>query len=285
MNRALLLALAAAGLLLGPGSASAQFCAPLGRISEIIANYGPSMNDGHIQRADSSTDPLKIKAPLYSGDAIVVTSPGLSVQYVVGSQDRILSVDLAHPMPALPARSPGQTCKRPPGPYTRAALAGDRPIIVQTVAHNDQAPTLRAGAALPLGEQWLPGSVSQIAVVWVGGDAGVSIDRQKPIHTLVPFAVLDRPSGPAFHLTVTGDYGGEAKWAVRSTGRLPPLPAELAGPGPLTDDDRLERALWLLDQGPALGHWRLFALSEIASLKDSSFAADMAWRQIVAGPR
>ena len=282
MKPILLAAISAAGLAVQAGPSAAQSCAPVGRISQILANYRPSLNDGYIQRADQPPIPLSLKASLFPGDGIVVSSPGLIVRYVIGSEDAFLTVDQAHPMARLPLRPSGRACS-PPGPFTQAASRGERPSIRQMISRGGSEGPVEYAALLPEGEQWLPASVSRIAPVWSGGAADVRVDGRLVQASDVPFVELVRPPSVTFTVEVRGNRGGKAQWRVGIVQQLPPWPEGSVPKNEVTDDDRLERALWLLNAGAEQRHWRLFALSEIAALRPTSFTADLAWRQIVGG--
>ena len=221
------------------GATAAQSCTPLGRISQIIANYRPSLNDGFVKRATGDLIPLAYKAQLFPGDRIVVSSPGLIVRYVTGAQEGYSIVDHTHPMASLPLFGASKACSRSLGPRTRLALEGDRPSIVQTITHDVEDRPVRYSTALPQGEQWLPASMSRIAPVWSGDAAEVRIDGRLVQMSGVQFVELARPSAPAFTLEVRGGRSGQAQWTVRIIDQTPPWPSDLTPSEETNDEDRL----------------------------------------------
>lgn len=147
------------------------------------------------------------------------------------------------------------------------------------------APTPRALAFLPGGEQFIDVSTRGIAAVWRGAPATarLSLDGRAIEQTdtglgwWVRFPV-DAATG-AYRLEL--DDPGGLHWAIRRTSPVPAPPWMTDG-GPRSDAQRLVRALWILrgDQQA----WKLFAISEIATMADDGhFLALQLWRAVLSG--
>lgn len=147
------------------------------------------------------------------------------------------------------------------------------------------APTPRALGFLPGGEQFIDVSTRGIAAVWRGAPATarLSLDGRVIEQTdtglgwWVRFPV-DAATG-AYRLEL--DDPGGLHWAIRRTSPVP-APPWMTDSGPRSDAQRLVRALWILrgDQQT----WKLFAISEIATMADDGhFLALQLWRAVLSG--
>jgi hypothetical protein len=284
MWRALLLALAIGGV---SAAARAETCAEVGRIETVQAALKPALSDGHVLRRDGRTDPLAPRVTyLCPGDKIVVNSPKLRVSYWLVGSDQTLQVASGSSPALIPDRGlpkPG-LCALFGCRHSDSAKRGARPVVIQTIGRPGALPTVMASAYLPPGEQHLPQGVStDLALVWSGGPGAVLLDGAPAGDSPSVFLLLTRPKPAAFDLAVKGEDGQVLRWSVKVVRQAPPAPVGFAVAGPPSSEDRLERALWLLEPDKDRTAWRLFALSEIAALRTTSLAADLAWRQVVMG--
>lgn len=130
----------------------------------------------------------------------------------------------------------------------------------------------------PTGRTLVPNGTRQLALSWQSGPAILLIhspgavparleSRRNP-WALVPLADMEG----VIRITAEGQM---LSWTVERDDRVP-HPPWMAGNGPLSEAQRLVRAVWLLQSGPA--EWRTFALSELAQLSDQgSFPANQLW--------
>lgn len=257
-------------------------CQPIGRIETVESGFPPTANDGAIIPDGGGRGvPIRPREPLFAGDRIVVREPSLRVRARLAGVVGFALVDARQPSLQLPGRSVG--CSRNMPPWTQRSMRSDAPIPVNTRALRSDASDLGPSAALPVGRQWLPRGMRQLALVWRGGGATVSINRAAAVTAPANFAVIPTPGDPVFELAVRSTDGRVLMWSVSATGEEPPRPEGWPQSGPLDGQARVERALWLLNQGQNYPEWRLFALSELAAFRTESVAADAEWARIVGG--
>ncbi len=134
---------------------------------------------------------------------------------------------------------------------------------------------VRPHPLLPVGPQSIPADQTSVAVAWEGytpfvelrNAAGlVSSSRIRPHENLVVLERGDTKGGES--LLVGEQLSYPLQFVDRSAVKEPPWMNHVSA----TDDERVARATWLLLEGPT--EWRLFALTELNELKDSSFAAE-----------
>lgn len=145
-------------------------------------------------------------------------------------------------------------------------------------------PTVSASPYLPTGQQKIPQHApTELAVIWSGGPGTVLLDGSPIGVSASVFKVMGLPKPNAFDLAVKGEDGQVLHWSVKVVPQTPPAPKGYGALGPPSSEERLERPLWLPEPGREGEVWRLFAISEIAALRTTSLAADLAWRQVATG--
>lgn len=259
----------------------------VGRVEGIRANFAPDVGDAYILRDGRKISPRVHVLLLYSGDQIVVRVPQLVIDYSEVGSDQLKQVTLQNSPVRLPDSSsvkPGFctlfSCRLV---FSLRQHADWIPIVIRTRAHSGDAVAVEPSKFLQPGVQYLPRGATQIAVIWAGGAGTVRVGQNAGVGSQSGFEILPRPELGAFSATVTGDDGGTLTWSVRVVDREPPAPAGLSGRNALSSFDRLERALYILQPSCNCASWRLFAISELAALRQTSITADIAWRQVVTG--
>jgi hypothetical protein len=279
--------LALAGVLIAAPAAATAECREVGRLESVKATFNSPVliADGHVRHPDGSRSALKeLSTRLCAGDQIVVAAPGLTVGYsLVGREDLEWVSREASParVPDVPSPTPAQ-CTLPACQRVARLRGAVRYQVHRFAAKTDVRGPLTS-MYIPSVAQFLPWDAPVAAVVWQGGSAEVRVDgRAKPATVL--FDLIDVPRKSAFDLSVGAEFDpGALTWRVERVRPAPPGPPGFGANGPPSDEDRVERDLWLLEDGAGRAPWRLYAISDIAVLKDRCLVADLAWREIVNG--
>ena len=136
---------------------------------------------------------------------------------------------------------------------------------------------------LPSGIQYLPVDYDQVAILWRGGPAIVSLaasigtmeTNTQQVAYLVT-AIPNNQSEIEIRL-LRHDIGWRIQFA-----KNPPLPSGLTEPDQNAIAERVIRAVWILTEGPL--EWRIFALTELAKLaKQGYFSAEQLWLAALSG--
>ena len=264
---------------------------PIRAVGQVLALRPEATSSVLILRRDGHRVAAHPFDLLYAGDSVTVEADGASVDvFDVGSRSarRIRRADGVY---ALAGGAPGGAGEAYVDYFRRgfAALFNTprKPLPVETEARGQAtAPPLRADSLLPEGRQFMPRGSTDLAVFWRGGAAAVTLSgragRGEPASAPGPLAsaiLRLEPLREGLRITV----GAKALvWTVEVADPADiPVPPWAAGRPPGSDPERLVRAAWLLREGPAT--WRLFAVSEIATLSRGNYAADRLWQAIRAG--
>lgn len=273
------------GLLATPGLTFAA-CHEVGRIETVTANFPVLISDGYVLHGDGARTALReLTTRVCADDRIVVMTREVKVEYSLIGADRLFAVTSANsPAQAPPAQIAGA------GPCTLPACLRSNRVKSQpwlpAMRFSSKAGGVEAPLAspyIPVGRQRLPQDLRSLALTWTGPDATVTIDGQAA-PTRAGFIIAAAPAADAFVITVTAKGAPAAlAWSAVRTRAQPPAPPGFGAQGAPTDEDRVERDLWLLEDGPGHAEWRLFAVSDIASMRERRLAADLAWRRLVQG--
>jgi hypothetical protein len=137
----------------------------------------------------------------------------------------------------------------------------------------------------PAGVQYLPDNYSSAAFVWRGQGGVLQIQQDG---AGAPYAHDTRVTSILVSIPATGDVtaqlqGATFSWQLRraSADQVPAPPWYPAGFKPTSNQERVLRAMWLVQSGPK--EWRTFALSELAVLSATEEDANEAWSAIRTG--
>ena len=141
-----------------------------------------------------------------------------------------------------------------------------------------------AASELPAGIQYVPIGTSELTFLWRGAPAAIQVLRADGrIQLGVPaspatFTEVKIPSADGARVVV----GSSLTWNLRSAARSSiPEPAWMARDLTRSDEERVLRAIWILQSGPP--SWRLFALSELSQLAQTDYLADRALLAVLSG--
>jgi len=259
----------------------------VGRVEGVRANFAPDIGDAYILRDGRQIAPRAHVLLLYPGDQIVVRVPQLIIDYSEVGSDQLKQVTSQ----SSPVRLPDSNNVKPGFctlfnchlVFNLRQHADWIPIVIRTRTHAGEAVPVVPSRFLQTGVQYLPRDATQIAVIWAGGAGTVRVGQTAGAGSQSGFEILPRPGSDAFLATVTGEDSGTLTWPVRVVDREPPAPASFSGRAAPSNFDRLERALYILQPSCNCASWHLFAISELAVLRQTSITADIAWRQVVTG--
>jgi hypothetical protein len=236
-----------------------------------------------IVRHDGRRQPARYPAVIYAQDHILI-APGHSLGIVINGRQKTLAATgqqldyrVEQPSRSVSAWGGGildsliDFLTRPKAPATSQVYARGE--------GGPPPPSAVADPLLPAGRQLLPKGTQRVAIVWKGPAAGFdtivngqTTDSSPSFnHSWASFPIV-APPGVPFVLKLENS---KVAWQVEIADRAP-LPPAMASE-PVTDGDRLARAVWLLRDGPA--EWRMFALSEIAAMAEANdFVAGELWQ-------
>ena len=270
--------------------AQAQSHNEVGRIEELHTPAGDGIvlkSEAHIVHENGTSEALRARINiLYPGDLIVVTANRITVDYsLIGYKDKITVSHINSPakIPSVATLKPNKcvifSCDFVMNIGKKTVW---NILPTHTTAHGDELAPVTYSLVLGQSDQLITEGTTSLAVVWTGGKATVMAgDSANTVDQ--PFATLTSiPTDEHFSVSVKGQDGGLLAWSVKRTSSPPPLPEGVASDADISSDgDRLARAVYLMK--PQFAQWHLFAISEIAALRDHSITADILWRQVVNG--
>jgi hypothetical protein len=256
---------------------------PVGQIDTVRGVVRPG--DAVITRATGGDVPARALMRLHVGDRISVTGTNARLTLFLGGAVSPTTVTRANSPFLVEGPRSG-----PAGAFARRMLASldlvfDRPRMAIATAteargiNDDLAPV----PFLPAVPQILPDGVRPVLVLWSGPASPVQIVHDSQTREWASSGytslVVEAPQGGDFRIVMPDTALG---WAVTrvAAGAAPRAPETPTGTD-LSSEERLANALWILTEaGP---EWRLFALSEIASLADEDYGAARLLAAIRAG--
>jgi|GEM_PF-2493320 hypothetical protein len=228
-----------------------------------------------VLRAAGGTTPARSLVRLYDGDRIQVRGAQTRLTVYVAGNERPIVVTRAN----SPYLVRGRSGRPLSGPVTQMLASLDlmfnRPrmaIATSTEARGLDNATA-ASAFLPAGPQRLPAGTRPLLILWSGSASAVQIvqDQQSREWAASAFTstLIDAPAAGNFDIVLPGDALG---WTIaRVPEEAVPRASSLPANGPLTFEERLANAMWLLTE--AAPEWRLFGLSEVADLARTDYGA------------
>jgi len=191
----------------------------------------------------------------------------------------------------VPERSMGYRAPADGPLYAAAAAAAGRPARAELASRShprgdepDLPPPITV-AFLPAGNQYVDTATRQIALVWRNAPANVHIASAGQPASEIDSGLrwwVKLPIDPAATpYTIALSDARAPQWSVQHAAKAP-SPPWMGEAGPRSAAQRLVRALWLLRSDQQ--NWKLFAVSEIATLSDDGyFVAVQTWRAILSG--
>ena len=238
-----------------------------------------------VLRAAGGTTPARSLVRLYDGDRIQVRGAQTRLTVYVAGNDRPIVITRANSPYLVRGRSGGPVSGRVTRVLASLDLMFNRPRMAIATATEARGPGdgLTASAFLPAGPQRLPAGARPLLILWSGSASPVQIAQGPQSRewdaSAFTSAVIDAPEEGDFDIVLPGDALG---WSVA---RVPeeaiPRASSLPTNGPLTSEERLANAMWLLTA--VAPEWRLFGLSEVADLARTDYGAARLLAAIRAG--
>jgi hypothetical protein len=276
---------AALSVLVGPSVVLAGPDEWAARVDRIEGAF--SQQDAMIEHQNAS-EPARPYVHLYRGDRVDVRRPGVRVYLSMpGGDTRSVDVSNSPFVVSGTGQSPmlGQSVEYlaqglgnwlsgggvavPHSTYTRGATTSVPP------AEDDVEPS---------GVQYLPENYTSAAFIWRGQGGVLQIQQEGGS----PYTHESHVTSILVSIPSSGDVnaqlqGANFSWQLRRApeSSVPSPPWYPAGFKPTSNQERVVRAMWLLQSGPK--EWRAFALSELAVLSTTEEDANEAWSAIRTG--
>lgn len=268
----LILAVILALTCLGAVSVQAQE-RPVGQIDSARGVTRPS--DATVTRAVGGVVPARSLVRLYDGDRVTVTGAGTQLTLFLAGVDTPTVITRANSPFVVKGRRSGAGQGFVGGMLASLDLMFNRPRMAIATATEARGPgdARAATSFLPGGEQRLPEGMRRLLVMWSGPSSPVHVVQGEAtrewVASVYASTFVDAPAQGDFGIVLPGDALG---WTVSRVAdddvpRAPGAPTDR----PLTEEERLANAIWLLAEGGP--EWRLFAISEVVELAPGDYGA------------
>jgi len=274
---------------------SAADCTPLDAVGKIDDIFKDEANGSAfvIRAACFANEPrtaAKVYQRLYQGDRIEIT--GATKVYVTLAQEeeRIFTHETNH-QPLY-----GKTIKNiDKSRYSWTSIMASISNALDLIGRSRMPVPVNSSVRgvgflenvplLPSGLQYLPIDYDQVAILWQGSSTNIAITTSKETTEIKP----EKHSRTCAFIPITTNQLAikinskerNIGWSIHFSSATP-LPSGMDEPDPASATARMTRALWILKDGPV--EWRMFALSEIASLSEEGvFAAEELWDAACSG--